>query len=57
VQTVYTVRCNSAETVLKDKYHLDYFSIIGNTSGDEVAVTRAEWNAVRRSADKPIYLE
>jgi branched-chain amino acid transport system substrate-binding protein len=57
VQTVYTVRCNSAETVLKDKYHLDYFTIIGSTPGDEAAVTRAEWNALRRTAGKPNRLE
>jgi len=57
VQTVYTVRCNSAETVLRNKYHLDYFSIIGSIPGDEAAVTRAQWNAARRAAGKATYLE
>lgn len=57
VQSVYTVRCNSAETVLKDQYHLDYFTIIGSISGDEAAVTRAEWNAKRRAAGKATHLE
>ena len=57
VQTVYTVRCNPAQTVLKDRFHLDYFSIIGSTPGDEAAITHAEWNAMRRAAGKPIHLE
>jgi branched-chain amino acid transport system substrate-binding protein len=57
VQTVYTVRCNPAETVLKDKYHLDYFDIIGSIPGDHAAITRAEWNAVRRAAGKPTHLQ
>jgi branched-chain amino acid transport system substrate-binding protein len=57
VQTVYTVRCNPADVVLKDKYHLDYFKILGSVPGNEAAVTRSEWNAVRKAAGKSIYLE
>ena len=57
VQSVYTVRCNPAEQVLKDKYHLDYFSIIDSIPGEEAAITRAEWNTARRAAGKSIYLE
>jgi branched-chain amino acid transport system substrate-binding protein len=57
IQTVYTVRCNPAEVVLKDKYHLDYFQILSSVPGNEAAVTRSEWNAVRKAAGKSIYLE
>ncbi len=57
VQTVYTVRCNPADVVLKDKYHLDYFTIIGSTPGKAAAISRSEWNAVRKAAGKSIYLE
>jgi branched-chain amino acid transport system substrate-binding protein len=57
IQTVYTVRCNPAAVVLKDKYHLDYFSILGSVSGKDAAITRSEWNAVRRAAGKSINLE
>ncbi len=57
VQTVYTVRCNPADVVLKDKYHLDYFAILGSVAGKDAAVTRSEWNAVRKAAGKSIYLE
>ena len=57
IQTVYTVRCNPEEMVLKDKYHLDYFTIIGSLSGEEAARTRAEWNAARKAAGKPTYLQ
>jgi len=57
VQTVYTVRCNPADVVLKDKYHLDYFTILGSIPGNQAVRTRSEWNAVRRAAGKPTYLE
>jgi ABC-type branched-subunit amino acid transport system substrate-binding protein len=57
VQTVYTVRCKPAEEVLKDRYQLDYFEIIGRISGDAAVRTRAEWNAVRKAAGKPTRLE
>ena len=57
IQTVYTVRCNPANVVLADKYHLDYFTILSSISGREAAQTRAEWNAVRKAAGKPNYLE
>jgi len=57
VQTVYAVKCNPAEAVMKDKYKLDYFDIIASMPGDEAAVTREEWNAVRAAAGKPTELE
>jgi ABC-type branched-subunit amino acid transport system substrate-binding protein len=57
VQTVYTVQCNPAEVVLKDKYNLDYFTIVGSIPGEEAVRTRAQWNEVRKAAGKPNYLQ
>lgn len=57
VQTVYIVRCNPPSVVLEDKYHLDYFEIIDHIPGSEAFRTRTEWNAARRAAKQPIYLE
>ena len=57
VQTVYLVSCNSPSVVLCEKFHLDYFTIIGRLPGDQAACTRQEWNAVRRAAGKPTRLE
>ncbi len=57
VQTVYAVRCNPQAVVLRDKFKLDYFEIIGSLPGEEAARSRNEWEAVRRAAGKPIHLE
>ena len=57
IQTVYVVRCNSPATVLKDKYHLDYFDIIDSMPGNDAFIGRGEWNDVRKGAGKPVYLE
>ena len=57
VQSVYAVRCNPEHIVLKDKYNLDYFEIIGSIPGHEAVRTREEWNAVRQAAGKPTHLE
>ena len=57
VQTVFVVRCNSPEVVLKDKYHLDYFDIISSTPGNLAFRTREEWNAARKAGGVPPYLE
>ena len=56
VQTVYAVKCKPKTEVLKDKYKLDYFEILSSLSGEEAVRTRAEWNAVRKSAGKPTVL-
>ncbi|MBU3915817.1 substrate-binding protein, partial [bacterium] len=56
VQTVYAVKCNPADVVLKDKYKLDYFEILSSMPGDQAAITREEWNAVRVKAGKPTHL-
>ena len=57
IQTVYVVRCNSPATVLKDKYHLDYFDIIDSMPGNDAFIGRSGWNDVRKGAGKPVYLE
>jgi branched-chain amino acid transport system substrate-binding protein len=57
VQTVYVVRCKPRDEVVKNKYNLDYFEIIDSLSGDKAAITRNEWNAVRKAAGKPTRLE
>jgi ABC-type branched-subunit amino acid transport system substrate-binding protein len=57
VQTVYAVKCKPADAVLKDKYQLDYFEILDSMPGEQAAVTRDEWNAVRSAAGKPTSLE
>ncbi|MFH1672818.1 MAG: substrate-binding protein [Pseudomonadota bacterium] len=57
VQTVYAVKCKPQVAVLKDKYKLDYFEIIGSLPGDQAMRTRQEWNAVRKAAGKPTHLE
>ncbi|MHC4944003.1 MAG: substrate-binding protein [Planctomycetota bacterium] len=57
VQTVYTVRCKPKEEVLKDKYRLDYFEILGALPGGEAVRTREEWNEIRKAAGKPTDLE
>jgi len=57
VQTVYAVKCNSSNVVMKDKYKLDYFEIINSISGENAVRTREEWNAVRQAAGKPEHLE
>ena len=57
VQTVYVVRCKPRDEVIKNKYNLDYFEIIDSLPGDMAAITRQEWNEVRRTAGKPTRLE
>ena len=57
VQSVYAVRCNPEDVVLKDKYNLDYFEIIDSMPGHAAVRTREEWNAVRKEAGKPTHLE
>lgn len=57
IQTVYTVRCNDEEIVLKDKRHLDYFTIIDSLPGEQAARSRSEWIAVRKAAGKPIRIQ
>lgn len=56
VQTVYAVKGNPSAIVNKDKFKLDYFEIISSLPGDQAAITKKEWDAVRRKAGKPTKL-
>jgi hypothetical protein len=56
IQTVYAVVLNPAAVVVKDKFKLDYFKILSSMPGEEAAITREEWNAVRKKAGKPTNL-
>ncbi len=42
---------------MKDRFHLDYFDIIGVMKGEDAARSREEWNAIRQKAGKSITLE
>ncbi|MBW0146602.1 ABC transporter substrate-binding protein [Marinobacter arenosus] len=55
-QTVYVVKVKPRDTVVSDKYSSDYFSIIDSMPGSEATQTRAEWEARRAQAGKPITL-
>ncbi len=57
VQTVYAVKAKSQKEVLKDKFKEDYFEIINSMPGDQAARTKAEWDKVRKAADRPLELE
>ena len=57
VQSVYMVRCNPWEVVMKDRFHLDYFEILERFSGETVVQTEEEWKVRREAAGKPFYLE
>jgi len=57
VQTVYAVKCKPQVEVLKDKFKLDYFEIISSMPGDQAAVTRAEWEAIRKQQNLAVSLE
>ncbi|MDX9856557.1 MAG: substrate-binding protein [candidate division Zixibacteria bacterium] len=57
VQTVYAVKCKAQADVLKDKYHLDYFEIISSMPGEKAAVSKAEWQQMRRQNNLALELE
>jgi len=57
VQTVYSVKCKPEREVLKDRFKLDYFEIIGSIPGEYAVRTREEWNAERVAAGKLPELE
>lgn len=57
VQTVYAVKCKPEPSVLKDKYKLDYFEIISSLSGEKAAITKAEWQEIRRQNSLAVELE
>jgi ABC-type branched-subunit amino acid transport system substrate-binding protein len=57
IQTVFAIKGKKAAEVKKDKYQLDYYDIIITMKGEDAAVTRAEWNAVRTKVGAPNQLE
>ncbi len=57
VQSVYMIKCNPKEVVMKDRFHLDYFEILEKFSGEAVVQTRKQWEARRKAAGKPPFLE
>ncbi|MBU8932789.1 MAG: substrate-binding protein [candidate division Zixibacteria bacterium] len=57
VQTVFAVKCKPQAEVLKDKYQLDYFEIMSSISGNDAAITKKEWKAVRAENNVPTTLE
>ena len=57
IQTVYAVICKPEADVLKDKFKLDYFTILSAMSGDQAARTKEQWTAIRTKANKPVALE
>lgn len=56
VQTVYVVKIRPRNDIIADEYSSDYFEIIDTMPGDEAAQTRAEWEARRREAGRPLSL-
>jgi ABC-type branched-subunit amino acid transport system substrate-binding protein len=57
VQTVYAVKCKPQPDVLRDKYKLDYFEILSSLPGSRAAVTKAEWQEVRKQNNLAVELE
>jgi ABC-type branched-subunit amino acid transport system substrate-binding protein len=57
IQTVWAVRCKPAAEVRRDKFKLDYFEVIDRLSGEEAALTFAQWKENRLEARKPPFLE
>ncbi len=57
VQTVYAVKCKPAADVMKDKYHEDYFEIVGSLKGDDAAIGQKEWTDIRTKVGVPATLE
>ncbi|MGE4296731.1 MAG: substrate-binding protein [Desulfovibrionaceae bacterium] len=57
VQTVYLVQGADKLTVLSTPLRLDYFSIIGRKSGEDIVRTPEEWRQLRREAGLPPNLE
>lgn len=56
-QSVYIVKCKSVADVMKDPLKLDYFEVLAEYKSENVLRTRAEWNKIRKSANKSIHLE
>ena len=57
IQSVYTVRCKSAQEVQKDKFKQDYFQILDKMDGKEAVRSREQWLNIRKETGKPFSLE
>ncbi len=57
VQTVYTVKCRSAEDVLKDKFKQNYFTIVDTLPGTDAVRSKELWQKIRTEAGKPPVLQ
>jgi len=57
LQTVYTVRCKTAQEVQKDKFKQDYFEILDKMEGNIAARDKKQWLDIRKEAGKPPVLE
>ncbi|GAA5315339.1 MAG: ABC transporter substrate-binding protein [Candidatus Pelagadaptatus aseana] len=53
IQTVYAVKGKLRQEVIKDRFNEDFFEIIDTLPGDQAARTLEEWQAARKSANKP----
>jgi branched-chain amino acid transport system substrate-binding protein len=57
IQTIFAVKCKKPDEVKKDKYQLDYYAILKKMKGEEVAITKEDWDAVRTTVGAPPALE
>jgi len=57
IQTVFAVKGKKADEVKKDKYQLDYYQILNKMKGEEAAITKGEWDALRETVGAPPALE
>jgi len=57
IQTVFAVKGKKADEVKKDKYQLDYYEILKKMKGEEAAISKEEWDAVRSAVSAAPALE
>ncbi len=53
MQTVYVVRVNDRETVVKHPSRQDYLEVVHSLSGDKAAISHDEWKELRKAAKQP----
>ncbi len=56
VQTVFAVELNPPSIVAKDKFKLDYFTILSSIPGQEAAISKKRWTTFRRIMGRPSHL-
>lgn len=57
IQTVYVVRVNERDVVIKHPSHQDYFELIGRLDGVSASLTHSEWQEERRAAGLAVNLK